>query len=390
MGQPGFAQARSGRFLRCAVRPGDLSAISGLVGQGTVAAGPVVFYTAGQSDNPGASEKTRTMTEKTICVTVTEYVKATAIFEAVPGWRCVSAPYEETGLVEVVRAEGAWAVIVGVDRYADALYEVLPRGGVIARFGVGHDGIDKARATAAGLIVTNTPGVLDDSVAEHALWLMGAWARQVAGLDAAMKSDRWTPQVGLELRGRTLLVVGCGQIGRRVARIAHFGFGMHVLGYDVGPLDAGELKTRYGVERLCPDLTAALGEADIVSVHLPSNAATRHFVNADFLAAMAPQALLVNTARGAVVDERALYAALSGGQIAGAALDVFETEPYAPVAPEADLRRLANVVLTPHVGSGTSAACERMARRSLANVAAAARGDYDALDCLNPEVLEGR
>jgi lactate dehydrogenase-like 2-hydroxyacid dehydrogenase len=162
-----------------------------------------------------------------------------------------------------------------------------------------------------------------------------------------------------------------------VAQIAHFGLGMRVVaaesrrGEDLERAEGqpiAELLDAWGIEEITSDVDRVLGEADVVSIHLPANEQTRQFVDARRLAALRPDALLVNTARGSVLDEAALYDALASGRLGGAGLDVFETEPYRPAAEGKDLRTLANVVLTPHIGSNTRQANRRMAESCLANV----------------------
>lgn len=314
-----------------------------------------------------------------VLVTRTEFARAEAVFRGASELGCEPVEPAEEALAAAVTSTGARAVIVGVTPYRGPLYEALgrPGGGLIARFGVGHDSIDKALARRHGIVVTNTPGVLDDSVAEHALWLTGCLARRIARLDARTRAGAFAGETGLELRGRTLGILGFGAIGRRVAAMAHFGFGLRVIACDRLPPDvwaaeeprpAAEVLAEAGVERYTSDAGDLFRSSDIVSIHLPSNPATRHFVNADRLASMKPGSLLVNTARGAVLDEDALYDALSAGRPAGAALDVFEREPYEPVSPSRDLRRLENVVLTPHIGSNTVESNRRMGEACVANV----------------------
>ena len=324
-----------------------------------------------------------------ICVTQADYPKAKGVYEAAPadGLECIPAPDAEDELAEAVRTHGARHAIVGVAPYAGPLYEALPRGGVLARFGVGHDGIDKDKATAAGLFATNTPGVLDDSVAEHTICLLLALARHLGANAHSAVQGTWKPHVGTELRGKTLAVVGCGPIGCRVAQIAAFGFGMNVVGCEIRYVDAAQMRERHGFSRIVDDFALAVAEADFVSLHIPAAPQTRHFIDADRLAQIRPHACFINTARGAVVYELALYDALKRGRLAAAALDVFDQEPYVPVDPEHDLRTLPNVVMTPHVASSTQEACERMARRALANIALAERGDHQQMDLLNPEIL---
>ena len=326
----------------------------------------------------------------TVIVTQADYPKAKAIYDAADedGLQCIPAPDDEAHLADAIRQNAAAYAIVGVTRYVGVLYDALPRGGVLARFGVGHDGIDKARATAAGILCTNTPGVLDDSVAEHTIALILAVARHLGANAHSARRGEWTPHVGTELRGKTLAVIGCGPIGLRVAQIAAFGFGMHVVGCEIRGVDPAEMKHTHGIARVTADFADAVSDADVVSLHIPSTPATRHFQDADRIGQIPAGAVLVNTARGAVVLEPALYEALEAGRLAAAALDVFDQEPYVPSGPAADLRTLPNVLMTPHVASSTREACDRMARRALRNIQLAIDGAYDQMDLLNPEVVE--
>lgn len=326
---------------------------------------------------------------KRMVVTSAEYAKAEHVFRAAEadGFQCVPAEADEGELAAAVSAHGAAGAVIGVLPYRDALYAALPRGAVLARFGVGHDGVDKARATAAGVLCTNTPGVLTDSVAEHTLGLILAAARRLPENIRSASAETWAPEVGHELRGKTLAVIGVGAIGRRVAEIASFGFRMRVVGCEVAPVDVDEARRRHGFEAITTDFAGAVAEADFVSLHVPGADATRGFIDAARLAQMPASAWLINTSRGTVVDEVALFQSLRSGRLAGAALDVFEHEPYAPAAPGADLGGLGNVIRTPHVGSSTHEACERMARRALHNIRLAEDGRYAEMDLVNPDVL---
>ena len=312
------------------------------------------------------------------CVLVTdkEFSKAKVFFESTGMFKVKIAPTNEQALADAVIANGCRAVIVGVSKYTGQLYEALGktsngRGAIIVRYGVGHDGVDKKLARKHHIVVTNTHGVLDQSVAEHAIWLMGAMARKIVKTDAKMRAGEFDPQMGMEVSGKTLGIVGFGTIGKRVAKIAHFGFDMKILAADVVPCDTTKiekLKRDFGIDMYTNDVDLVLGQADIVSIHLPSIPETHHFFNADRLAAMKLRAMLVNTSRGSIIDECALYDALIGGQLAGAALDVYESEPYKPVRIGKDLRSLSNVVLTPHTGSDTAEANCRMAEMCIENI----------------------
>jgi phosphoglycerate dehydrogenase-like enzyme len=292
-------------------------------------------------------------------------------------------PGDEPALARAIASHGARYVVVGSVRYASELYETLPRGGVIARFGVGHDGIDKQHATRSGLLCTNTPGVLDESVAELTVLLMLAAARHLPKLVTDMRDGTWAlGSAGQELRGKTLAVIGGGRIGRATARIASQGFGMRAIGFVRKAGAAGPF------ESVTTDYADAVRDADYVSLHITGEPGNQRFLDGARLSMIPARAWLVNTARGAVVDERDLYDALAAGRLAGAALDVFDREPYVPVDPARDLRTLANVILTPHVGSHTREANRLMASRALQNIVRAEARDFDGMDLLNPEVLE--
>jgi phosphoglycerate dehydrogenase-like enzyme len=324
-----------------------------------------------------------------IAVTDIEYDKAQKVFEReVPeGMTCLRAPNEEAALAAFIAEQNANHAIVGLEPYRGPLYEALGSGSVLARFGIGHDGIDKDAATAAGVLCTNTPGVLDDSVAEHTIALMLAAARHVPEVAPAMKRGEWAPKLGAELRCKTLAIIGCGRIGCRVAQIAAFGLGMYVVGCDPIPKDAAEMQTRYGVSRVTTEFDEAVADADFISLHLTATPETRHFINAGRLAAAPAKAWLINTARGLVADEAAIYDALASGRLAGAALDVFEQEPYTPLVEGKDLRTLDNALLTPHVGSTTQEASSSIGRRALQNIAAFEAGEFAKMDVLNPAAL---
>jgi len=320
-----------------------------------------------------------------VLVTESEYRKAEASFVEARGLEFRRAPDAEAELAAAIRSTNASAVVVGPRSYTGLLYDALPRGGVIARFGVGHDGIDKARATAAGLFCTNTPGVLSQSVAEHTMLLVAAAARALVPMATDLARQVWAPVMGVELQGRTLAIVGCGSIGRSVARIASLGYGMRVVGCsrpDVPPPGALE-----HFARVTNDFASAVRDADFVSLHLPAGPDTLRWIIRERLAHLGERCWLINTARGSLVDEAALFDALAGLRLPGAALDVFTREPYEPVEGGGDLRSLPNVILTPHVGSNTVEANRRMAERALRNIALAEAGAFAEMDLVNPEVL---
>ncbi len=330
-------------------------------------------------------------TNSNIIVLVTQgvYEKGKAVFDCADeeGLVCMPVPSCETELVATVRKYDARHVILGMEKYTRRLYDVLPKGAVLARFGVGYDNIDLKYATEKGLFCTNTPCVLEDSVAEITVALMLSAARHIPEMNENTRKGLWTIKKGVELHGKRLSVIGCGQIGCTVARIVSAGFGMEVIGCEIRDVDEESMKHEYGFSAIMKDFSEAVTDADFVTLHIPSIPDTYHFINNDSLKAMPRKSWLINTARGAVVDENALYNALESGTITGAALDVFETEPYAPVDSAKDLRMLPNVIMIPHVGSYTVEASRRMAERALRNIVLAERKDFEKMDLLNPEVL---
>jgi len=320
-----------------------------------------------------------------VLVTESEYRKAEARFLSAAGLECLRAPDVEADLAAAIRAAHTSYVVVGPASYSGALYDSLPAGSVIARFGVGHDGIDKARATEAGLLCTNTPGVLNQSVAEHTMLLVAAAARGLIPMSTGMAQRAWDPVIGAELQGKTLAIIGCGGIGRSVARIASLGYGMQVVGCSRPGVPPPTALEHFHV--IVNDFATAVRDANFVSLHLSASRDNLHFINRDRLAHLGERAWLINTARGSIVDERALFDALAGRRLAGAALDVFAHEPYAPIEGSGDLRSLPNVILTPHVGSNTAEANGRMAERALQNIVFAEARAFARMDLLNPEVL---
>jgi phosphoglycerate dehydrogenase-like enzyme len=320
-----------------------------------------------------------------IVVTEPEYRRGEPVFAASIRLTCIAAPPAEDDLVEAIQRSGARHAVVGSVPYQGRLYQALPRGSVLARYGVGHDSIDKTKATEAGLLCTNTPDVLHQSVAELTMLMIAAAARHFLHIAVEMREGRWSPRQGVELQKKTLAIVGCGEIGRTVARIADAGYSMRVVGYRRRPGP-----NRVGAEHftsITTDFADAVGEADFVSLHIPGTPGNAHFIDAERLALLPARAWLINTARGAVVDEMALFDALARGHLAGAVLDVFEREPYEPRDAAHDLRSLPNVILVPHVGSNTAEANSRMAARALRNIQLAEAGDVARMDLINPEVL---
>lgn len=267
---------------------------------------------------------------------------------------------------------GAHAILSMLTDKIDA--EVMDAAGpelkIVANYAVGYDNIDLETATQRNVLVTNTPEVLNEAVAEHAFALVLAVARRVVEADRFTRAGRyqgWAPKgfLGIELKGKTIGVVGLGRIGSRVAEIAS-SFGMSVAYHDVKQNRAFE--ERLGAKFLSKH--ELLKTADVVSLHLPLNPGTKHFVSGGDLAIMKSTAILINTSRGPVVDEAALVQALKSRTIFGAGLDVYEREPQLV----AGLADLPNVVLTPHIASATHEARGAMSRVAAENILAALAG----------------
>jgi phosphoglycerate dehydrogenase-like enzyme len=310
---------------------------------------------------------------KKLVITEPEYVKAERIFDD-SEFEVVVAPPNEAGLAAAITASGAKAAVVGVEKYSGPLYDALADGGIIARFGVGCDGIDFDQAKSKGVAVANTPGALDQSVAEIAVSLICSIARNIPRLNEEVKSGGFAPIRGIELKGKTLGLVGFGAIAKKVAEIAALGFKMRVLAYDVlsdddilaqSELTRSEYAAANHAEILFDDWRSMVSECDFVSSHIPANKHTEKFFDAAKFAAFKEGAYFINTSRGAVVDEVALFDALESGHLRGAALDVFQNEPYSPISPEKDLRKRSDVIMTPHVASNTVESNAKMATMAL-------------------------
>ncbi len=354
----------------------------------------LVFVCGADSGGGKTSARDTFMKYASVWLPQYRFFKAEEVFRAAADVDVRCVPSEEQALADAIIAQGSRAVILGINRYAGPLYEALAttggsQGAIIARYGVGHDGVDKTVLRKNNIVLTNTPGVLDRSVVEHAVWLLGSMVRNVAASHAQFRAGEYLPRPGTEVFGKVLGIIGFGAIGRRVAAVAHFGLGMRVHAADCrtpAELEKEEnknfdtIKSEYGVDVYTTDVEEVLREADVISMHIPSTESTHHYINAERLGMMKPGAMFINTARGPIVDETALYDALSSGRLAAAALDVFENEPYKPVVPEKDLRTLENVVLTPHIGSNTYQCNTRMSNACLKNV-----GDFfaDKLDALS-------
>lgn len=279
-------------------------------------------------------------------------------------------PLEPGELTEAVA--GATAIVSMLhDRIDGSVADAAGPGlRVVANVAVGYDNIDVSALAERGVLVTNTPGVLTDATADLAFGLLLALTRRITEGDRLLRARRpWSFHLGFMLgsglQGKTLGIIGLGQIGQAVARRAR--------AFDMNIVYSGRSRARSetGLGARLVDQDELLGTADVVSLHCPLTPKTRHLIGSAALAAMKPSAVLVNTTRGPVVDERALADALIRGEIAGAALDVFEREPQV----EPRLLELDNVVLTPHLGSATVETRTEMALLAARNVAAVLAGE---------------
>lgn len=293
-------------------------------------------------------------------------------------------PDSETALLDrrvlLDHLAGVDAVIAGAEKYDADVFSATPLR-VVARFGVGYDAVDVPAATSFNIPVTITPGANEDSVAEHVLSLLLAVYRDLFARHASVVSGAFVRQPGIRLHGKTLGLVGLGRIGRALAWRAS-ALGMRVLAHD--PCADREFAARHGIELL--PLSDLLAQSDAVSLHLPCTSATTHLINAETLALMKPSALLINTSRGGLVDESALFTALSTGRIAAAGLDVFEQEPLPAHSP---LASLPNVILSPHVAGWDHDSLIAMAERSAQCVVDLYQGRWPTGSVVNDELRAG-
>jgi D-3-phosphoglycerate dehydrogenase / 2-oxoglutarate reductase len=283
--------------------------------------------------------------------------------------------------------QGCKAVIAASDPYNAAVFAACPDLQIVSRCGVGTDSVDYTAATEAGVIVTNTPGAMTDAVADYTFGLMLAIARRIVEGENLMRSGGWGEYPGVLIAGKTLGLVGFGQIGQGVARRA-IGFGMRILAYDPPMAEAAATLSALSGGNAPPvefvELDDLLAQSDFVSVHAPSMPETKGMFDAARFSQMKPSAYFINTARGALVNEQALQQALEAGTIAGAAIDVYQQEPMPPDHP---LRKAPRCVLTPHNAFNAVEAAEEMSRLSAENVLTLLRGEQPGPTC-NPAVWE--
>jgi len=281
------------------------------------------------------------------------------------------APLDRPGMTELLRDADA-ALITAIDPVDAQIIAACPKLRLICNIGVGYDNIDMAAARSRGITVTNTPGAMDDAVADLVFGMIIGAARRLPQADAFVRAGKWTPDnasgfgLGTDVNRRTLGIIGFGRIGRVIARRAT-GFEMRVL-YSDSKTAAPELEAELRAQRA--DLDRLLSESDFVVVQVPYGPPTHHLIGAPQLARMKPTAVLIHAGRGGVVDDAALATALKAGKIAAAAVDCFENEPKVHPA----LLDCPNLLLTPHIGSATPDTRMSMVRMAVANLFAALQG----------------
>jgi D-3-phosphoglycerate dehydrogenase len=282
----------------------------------------------------------------------------------------------ETDLVAKVAQADAW--IVAFHPIGATLMDAAPRLRIIAKHGVGVDNIDIPAATARGIVVTTAPSANDQAVADLTMALLLALLRRIPEANASVKAGRWERFLGFGLNGKVMGVLGLGRIGQNVARRAK-GFGVELVGAD--PAWPGDVAGEIGVRRVEPD--QLLADSDVISLHVPLTAETSGLIDEAAIARMKPGVWIVNTSRGKVVNEKAIYEALVSGKVAGYATDVFETEP--PV--DSPLLGLPNVITSPHMGTHTRESLQLMGDRAANTVLRVLRGERPEF-VVNPEVYD--
>jgi D-3-phosphoglycerate dehydrogenase len=286
---------------------------------------------------------------------------------------------EKHPLIEAVK--DVQAILVRVAKLTPEVIQAAAQLKVIGKHGVGYDNINVPAATARGVLVTNTPLANSTSVAEHALALLLAVARRIGESDRDLaRGSMRTQKVyqGLELSGKVMGIIGLGSAGFRLARMTGQGLGMRVLGFDPYKKPWPDR-----IER-CTDLDPLLRQADFISIHVPLTTETTNLIGKEALPMMKPTAILVNTARGGIVDEAAVAAAVKAGRLAGAGLDVVVDEPLKPRHP---LNGVPNIILTPHIAGVTEEAMMRMAQDSAEDILRVLRGERPRFP-VNRELLK--
>lgn len=299
----------------------------------------------------------------------------------------IDDPKSSNGLARLRDALPQADALLGASVKLDAeLLDLAPKLKAVSSVSVGIDNYDIEYLTRRGILLTNTPDVLTETTADTGFALIMATARRVVELANRVRDGQWKQNIGpqhfgSDVHGKTLGIIGMGRIGEAVAQRGHFGFGMPVIYHSHSPKPAVEAR----FDACYRSLEDLLREADFVCLTVPLTAETEGLIGAEQFAQMRPETIFINIARGKVVDEQALIAALQNGQIRAAGLDVFEQEP---VNPDSPLLQMDNVVATPHMGSATHETREAMARCAVDNLLAALAGERPK-DLVNPAAWNG-
>jgi D-3-phosphoglycerate dehydrogenase len=266
-------------------------------------------------------------------------------------------PYKKEEMLNLIRDIDG--IIIGIDELSAEIIERADKLKVISKYGTGLDNIDINMATKKKIIVTNTPQANVDAVADLVFGLILGLARRVPEADQKTKSGKWEKIIGKSVWEKTLGVIGLGKIGKQVVKRAR-GFQMNILGFDL--IKDKKFALRYSIKYV--SFEKLLQKSDYITIHLPLNDATHHLIDDKELEKIKKDAFLINTSRGGIVNEQALYKALRNNQLKGAALDVYSNEP--PV--ESPLKELDNVIMTPHIGAYTEEAIENMGMQAAQNL----------------------
>lgn len=266
-------------------------------------------------------------------------------------------PLSEEDLIPLLKDCDGY--IAGLDSITEKVMEACPRLKVISRYGAGYDRVDIDAAKKHGILVTNTPGVNAQAVGELAFGLILSCARKIPSLNTLTRSGQWVRSTGMELKGKTLGILGLGAIGKVVASCAQ-GFGMNVIAYD--PYINEAYCANRGIESV--SFQELMSRSNVVSLHLPLTDSTRHMIDAQAISRLPDGAILVNASRGGIIDEDAAYDALKSGKLSGMGLDAFEVEP--PTGSR--LFEFDNVIATPHTGAHTKEATDNMAHGAVKNL----------------------
>ena len=266
-------------------------------------------------------------------------------------------PYKKEEMLKLIKDVDG--IIIGIDELSAEIIEEANELKVISKYGIGLDNIDIDMATNKKIVVTNTPTANVDAVADLTFGLILSLARRVPEADRKIKSGKWGKIIGKSVWEKTIGIIGLGKIGRQVVKRVK-GFEMNILVFDI--VKDKKFAQKYGIKYV--NLEKLLRKSDYITIHIPLNDATRNMISYEELEKMKKDAFLINTSRGGIIDEEALYDALRNNKLRGAALDVYNNEPIR----ESPLKELDNVIMTPHIGAYTEEAIENMSIQAAQNL----------------------